>query len=129
MLSASGLVAELEGTRRPRERNHPHGELTGRGQSCAVATPKIRINVERFSIRLYRYRKKGLETYGNAVCEECSRPDYFIPSHLPSFIRRQFFDPHLTIYQPITHLVMKIFGQKTCADIRQLVHFVELSNL
>ena len=27
-----------------------------------VATTKIRINVQRFSIRIYRYRSKGLET-------------------------------------------------------------------
>ena len=32
----------------------------GRGQSCAVATPKIPVNVQWFSIRIYRYRSKGL---------------------------------------------------------------------
>ena len=36
----------------------------------------------------YINRSKGLEIDGKAVCEECSRRDYFIPIHLPSFIRR-----------------------------------------
>ena len=34
--------------------------VTGRGKSRAVATPKIPVNVQRFSIHIYRYRSKGL---------------------------------------------------------------------
>ena len=34
----------------------PAASRTDSGQSCAVATPKIRVNVQRFSIHIYRYR-------------------------------------------------------------------------
>ena len=75
----------------------------GGGQRCAVATPKIPVSVQRFSIHIYRCKSKGLEIHRKAVCEECSRSDYFIPNHLPSFIRHPprdigmpvFFDTRL----------------------------------
>ena len=51
-----------------------------------------------FYTYMNRYRSKGLEIDGNAVCEECSRPDYFIPSHLPSFIRRPSRDIGMPVF-------------------------------
>ena len=65
----------------------PVASRTGRGQSCAVATLKIPVNVQRFSIHIYRYRSKGLETDGNAVCTEYSRRDYSISIHLLSLLQ------------------------------------------
>ena len=35
-----------------------------------VATPKIPVNVQRFTIHIYRYRSKGLEIDGKAIYEE-----------------------------------------------------------
>ena len=42
----------------------PEANRTGHGRSCAVATPKTPVNVQRFSIHISRYRSKGLEVHG-----------------------------------------------------------------
>ena len=34
----------------------PSGELNGPWESCALATPKMPVNIQRFSILIYRYR-------------------------------------------------------------------------
>ena len=71
------------------KKSPPPASRTDSGRRCAVATPKIPVNVQRFSIPLYRYRPKGLEPFtSGSTLGKRSCPPRNIGMHV-------FFDIHL----------------------------------